>query len=620
MDLLEISPNIQGHVKRLRQGAAALAAFHEARGRPEDDLGRILDEVERQAKTAHKRFTVAFVGMYNCGKSTILNSLLGLQGAARLSDQDSPDTAKSIRLGYRTDAEAPECALHFRDGSTETMAWAEARAFTSEVYLEEHPAARRKAAELVEVEYFLTNPLLLSFDFLDLPGTGTSNWRTDTALTHQRLKEAELIFWVIGTSTAEPARTDLEDLRILQDVKAHVVPLINVWSDEASGISGEVSAAEMEAAIRRYLAQYFATGATFYPYFAREIDLARQRGEEPRKEWGLEPLVTYLDSLLGEENVRRERIRRIAGAIGSHLKRLGDYLRSEAKVLDEVQGEQEEAGDALLHHESERQEIGRVLRPRVKELAEDASRQVVAICLNAADAFIEDELRLSNWKLLGEAVKRNPEQAEQRMQARFKNDFLHLDKTPSWLDGVHRSFLDDVRDVVHGVWARFLRDLQKSSGPEGFDAAIGGDFLDSALDRITGALLQSGFLLVLAGVFAALLFIPGGFVIEVVSLLGIVLVQAFQDPLEKARKNAKLRARVTLEANRLEIRNVFVEEGMTIHKKLDEELAAEQRRQGRKLSEEREALRLARRDLAGLGAELELFAQDMDHFEAGVPA
>jgi predicted GTPase len=619
MDLLEISPNIQGHVKRLRQGAAALAAFHKTRGRPADDLGRILDEVERQAKTAHKRFTVAFVGMYNCGKSTILNSLLGLQGAARLSDQDSPDTAKSIRLGYRADAEAPECVLRFRDGSTETMAWAEARAFTSEVYLEDHPSARRKAEELVEVEYFLANPLLLSLDFLDLPGTGTSNWRTDTALTHQRLKEAELVFWVIATSTAEPARTDLEDLRILQDVKAHVVPLINVLSDEASGISGEVSAAEMESAVRLYLAQYFAAGATFYPYFAREIDLARQRGEEPRKEWGLEPLVTYLSSLLGEENVRRERVRRIAGAVGSHLKRLGDHLRNEAKALDEAQSEIDEVDDALQRHESERQEIGLMLRPRIKELSEDASRHVIAVCLNAADSFIEEELRLSNWKLLGEAVKRNPEQAEQRMQARFRDDFLHLGKKPSWLDRVYRSFLDDVRDVVHGVWARFLRDLQKSSGPEGFDDSIGGDFLDSALDRITGALLQSGFLLLLAGVFTVLLVIPGGFVIEAVSLLGIVLVQIIQDPLEKARKNAKLRARVTLEANRLEILNVFVEEGMSIHKKLDEEFAAEQRRQGRKLSEEREALRLVRRELEGLGAELESFARDMDLFEAGVP-
>ncbi|HBL30950.1 MAG TPA: hypothetical protein DD490_29300 [Acidobacteria bacterium] len=620
MDLLEISPNIQGHVKRLRQGAATLAAFHETRGRPSGDFGRILDEVERQAKTALKRFTVAFVGMYNCGKSTILNSLLGLQGMARLSDQDSPDTAKSIRLGYRADAEAPECMLHFRDGSTETMAWAEARTLTSEVYMEEHPAARRKAEEVVEVEYFLANPLLLSLDFLDLPGTGTSNWRTDTALTHQRLKEADLVFWVIGTSTAEPARTDLEDLRILQDVKAHVVPLINVWSDEAAGISGEVSVEEMAAAIHRYLAQYFADGARCFAYFAREIDLARQRGEELRPEWGLEPLLAHLNGLLGEENVRRERIRRIAGAIGSHLKRLGDHLRSEVKVLDEVQGELEETGDALLHHEGERQEIGRVLRPRIKELADDASRQVVAVCLNAADAFIEDELRLSNWTLLGEAIKRNPEQAGQRMHARFKNDFLHLDRKPSWLDGVNRSFLDDVRDVVHGAWARFLRDLQKSSGPEGLEAAIGGDFLDSALDRVTGAMLQRGFLLVLAGVFTALLFIPGGFVIEVVSLLGVALVQLFQDPLEKARKNAKLRARVALEHNRLEIRNIFVEHGMEIHKDLDEQFTIKQRQQGHKLSAEREALRMAGRDLADLGTELESFAQDMDLFEAGVPA
>jgi hypothetical protein len=94
-----------GHVKRLRQLAAPLAAFREARGRPVSDFGRILDEVERQAKTAHKRFTVAFVGMYNCGKSSRLEKIrqakAALEAEARAeaqgkSEAKSPDAAEPL--------------------------------------------------------------------------------------------------------------------------------------------------------------------------------------------------------------------------------------------------------------------------------------------------------------------------------------------------------------------------------------------------------------------------------------------------------------------------------------------------------------------------------------------
>lgn len=618
MDLVEISPNIQGHLKRLRRSASVLADFRAARGRSPGDFARILDEIERQDRTANRRFTVAFVGMYNCGKSTILNSLLGLQGEARLSDNDSPDTARSIRIGYRADPGDPECVLHFGDGTHQECAWAEARAFTSEVYLEEHPEARARAEQLLEVEYYLADPLLLSLDFLDLPGTGTGNWRTHTALTHQRLKEAELIFWVIGTCAPEPTGSDLEDLRILKEVKANVVPLINVWSVEEEGITGDVEAEEMVTAIRTHLAPFFAADAPCFKYYAREIDLARQRDRKLREEWGMEPLVLFLGSLLGTDTVRRQRIRRIGGVVGAQLRRLEDLVGAETQLLQQIERELATANGELLLQEEDRLDIGRSLRPRVRELAEDCARQVVSLCTDAANAFIDDELRLTNWKLLAETLKREPvEVIQERMRARFERDYLRLAESPHWIDRLHHEFLDDVEHVVHGVWARFLRDLESSPRPTGFEAGLGTRFLDRALEQIGGSMLQRGFLLALTGVFTYLLLIPGGFLIDVASVLSLVVLQTFQDPLEKPRNTAKLRARVALEANRIEIRNVFVEEGMALHQSLDATFREELQRRGLRISTEQEALRQALGALEAIRSELASFQEDMVRFEAG---
>lgn len=57
---------------------------------------RYIRDIERQLDTSKEEYTIAFVGMFNSGKSTVINSLLGLTGGARLSEEDRPDTVKRI--------------------------------------------------------------------------------------------------------------------------------------------------------------------------------------------------------------------------------------------------------------------------------------------------------------------------------------------------------------------------------------------------------------------------------------------------------------------------------------------------------------------------------------------
>ncbi|WHY65017.1 dynamin family protein [Neobacillus sp. SuZ13] len=77
---------------------------------------RYIRDIERQLDTSKEEYTIAFVGMFNSGKSTVINSLLGPMGDARLSGEDRPDTAKRIRIRYRNSDQQAEAVLEFEDG------------------------------------------------------------------------------------------------------------------------------------------------------------------------------------------------------------------------------------------------------------------------------------------------------------------------------------------------------------------------------------------------------------------------------------------------------------------------------------------------------------------------
>ena len=63
-----------------------------------EDFHNAILKIEKQIVSAENKFTIAFVGTFKTGKSTIINSLLGLKGEARLSSEYDPDTARCIRI------------------------------------------------------------------------------------------------------------------------------------------------------------------------------------------------------------------------------------------------------------------------------------------------------------------------------------------------------------------------------------------------------------------------------------------------------------------------------------------------------------------------------------------
>ena len=96
------------------------------------DTQPILKNIDAQIESAKSKFTIAFVGTFKTGKSTIINSLLELSGDERLSSEYDPDTAKCVRLIYKEKG-APEAEVEFYDSyETEQLSWAEAKKYTSQ--------------------------------------------------------------------------------------------------------------------------------------------------------------------------------------------------------------------------------------------------------------------------------------------------------------------------------------------------------------------------------------------------------------------------------------------------------------------------------------------------------
>ena len=81
------------------------------------DFSSSLKIISQQINTSKNKFTIATVGEFKAGKSTTLNTILGLQGDARLSCEFLPDTAKAIRIMKKEENQEYEAEIIFDEES-----------------------------------------------------------------------------------------------------------------------------------------------------------------------------------------------------------------------------------------------------------------------------------------------------------------------------------------------------------------------------------------------------------------------------------------------------------------------------------------------------------------------
>lgn len=618
MKVYDIIPYLNGFSGEISKKVPKLNELKQELNLSQSNYSSLIKTIERQIETSNNKFTIAFVGMYNCGKSTILNSIFELIGDNRLSDKDSPDTAKSTRIKFRDSENESEALLHYDDGTFEESTWAEAKNFTSQVYLDQNPMLKEKSTKIIEIEYRLNNPILRFCDFLDLPGTGTKNWLTHTKLTHERLKEAELVFWVISTCS-EPSGDDLKDLRILKEVKANVIPLINVWQEENEEIEGAIEPDKLENILNKDFSLYFSKDAQMIKYFAKEIDNAKLNNKLINDEWGYKNFVDFLnDKYLNDATKQHnEKLKKITNVIIDALDKISDKLEIEKELISDKRKDLEDLNETIEEQFDERIEIKLELKSKLRQLAEEKADTIVDKCVKLSSVFIEDEMRLTNFEAIINKIKGNDISKE--LADKFEKNYLKLAERPNWLEFIIKDFLEDAKILVENRWKRFLRNFKNHNISEYEELEISDDFTDIISSDIMAGLIEKILTsLIVGGVFIVLALIPGGQIIDAAALLLFALVNVFTDPLEKYRKNAKLRAKVMISNQRYELKNKISEYGLEINKIFDDEFEKVLTSKREKESDQKETLKKLTKIISEFEDNIITAQNDMNSMNKGI--
>lgn len=593
---IQVKPLLDGVNSRLGEKLKKINELKNVLGLEPSNFEKYIKAICRQQETAETTFTIAFVGMFNSGKSTVINSFLGLTSNKKLSHEIDPDTAKSIRLMYKSSDIDYDAEVIFSDGTKIKTSWDEAKKYTSQVYLDEHSEFNKKAVSVIEIIYYLEHDFLSKCNLLDLPGTGTKNWSTHTKTTHERLLEAEVIFWVIGTCEAEPSGSDLHDLKLLRDVKSNVIPLINVWSDEEEGIGSQVPPEEMEATIRNSLSSFFASDAPILKYYAREIEKARESDRELKKEWGMKDFMEFLQKqfLDDEDSKAREKVRRICGSVSSSLNHIFDYVEGDITKLQIIKSQMSEKKELLEEQKEDRLNIRHEVKSQLRDVAADRADTIVKQCISSAETFIEDKMKMTNFSLLKESIKtRDKKVIAARLGEDFKDNYLLLREQPNWLTYLFKDYLEDAGIIVEAKWRRFIKDFNEkySYHQEDNKGFIPTDFTDNILDNVMGSLLAKLLELLVGGtgVFLLVFMIPGGQIIDAALVIVMVLQNIYSDPLAKHRKNAMKRAKVMITNQRYELKNQLALVGLDLHDKFDEQFDAIIKANGLEMDKKQEA-------------------------------
>ena len=500
-------------------------------------------------RAATRPFTLAVIGEFKVGKSTLLNALLGLSEADALSAQDDPDTARSIVLRHRHDGD-PEARLRFVDGTTEDATRVRARQLSSQVHLTAHPEDVAFAAKVVEIEMLFASAVLDRVLLNDLPGTGSRHGKAHDDIAHQRAREADAVLWVVGMD--EPSADARDDLERLARAGRKVIPILNVWWDPASGVprQDERADAVASALVSRFSHHFVDWCPEPIRISARVLETERRRPTPDAAslaEAGAERIADALLQATSRPIARTAALARTAITVITEVMELVEPARRHAdahRATLDAQAARE--GSAVVEVQQAHDQIV----AQIGDLARLAGQEVAQHVAGLAELFVDDTLQLGNLGDLGRSVA-NPKALELSLKARFLEQYLRLGEEPNWFDVRAQRFAEDAR---HVAVAELLR-VGERTASHGNAKASGAKRPSLRFDALTDAfraslaplLAKGGGFVVLGGL---LLAIPGGAVVDAIGLIGLAAASLFVDPLAGYRKRAIERMRRQMEAER----------------------------------------------------------------------
>lgn len=543
-------------------------------GIDEVDLSEFELTIERQIQTAEKDFTICFYGSYNGGKSTIINSLLGLKGAQRLSSNHlRPDTAKSIRLTNKVEENQAEVVITYEDGHHIETTWEKAKNLTSQVHLNHNSETDSSPEKIVEIEYRISdNPILKLCDIVDLPGTGTAFGDAHNKIANNRIKESELVFWVVPTSRPEPDGNELRNLRELQGIGARIIPLINVWKDTENEISGLIEPEKLKPLIIRTFGRYFSEQPDILEYQGFECDKARQKEEQPLPETSYDTFRQYLfNNLIGNKRQQRqEKINRITSAVIKSTVNLERWILQREEELERKESDLDLKDEEAENLKKEVQEIESKLHDRFSYKANITADKMITIFSDQAVMFLEKQMTGFNLTKIG--GKKKQEEQKAKLERKFKKYYLMLDSPNGPINSLAKDYLEKATEETKYLWQRFINMPRQDNTRTNFSSEQAENFVVKMMDHISdNGLNRSADFFIGGALLAGLLPIPGANVIALIGILGIIGKNAFMKDADKHRIQTIQEARLEIDQHRTPLANSLRDMAKKIHEEAEKE-------------------------------------------------
>jgi len=521
--------------------------------------------LKRQIETTQKQFTICFYGSFNSGKSTIINAVLKLKGAQRLSAEDSPDTAKSIRIQKKESLEDQEAKVVMKNGQTISKSWAEAKKFTSQVAINQSGQPGNAAGEVEEVSYYIyDNPILNLCDVIDLPGTGSAVGDKHDLIANERIKESELIFWVVPTSRHEVDMNELRNLSAMQDINAQVIPLINVWQDKATGVRTLVEIEELSDNIRHHYQRFFKKAPTIMIMYGREAERAHEEGREPEGYTKYTEFIDFLQNDFLTNNLlqRNERIRRVSGVLSSQARLLLQQCQTIEIVLNKKLGFLEQANEESTLARKEIRNISREYLIQIEPSAKDSADEIIQIFKEKASKFIRAKTSGLSLALLERMF--NKKEVDERLKEEFKEKYLEIGVPDAPIAEEIKKFIRLATQQLRLRWQRYLEVDNKGADTNPDLHNRVNDLINNVTGELTTiATNQSADLLITA------LVVFGGPFGAVIGVLGLIAKRIFGKNTTEVLRRCELDTNASINRYKTSIANKLIETAENMNKDIE---------------------------------------------------